>query len=111
MEKITIGKATIEYDIYGIVERASFEPTLNVNIGPDIISQLARINNESQVELQSNADLILGAFFSKLTEIEVADREMFAVKSRVVECVKYTAGAVKKCVLEYTFEEREEILN
>lgn len=112
MEKIIIGRATIEYNLDGIVTSAKFDPMLDVNLGPEILSQLTQIKNGSQDELQSNSDFILGTFFSKMTEIELADRNLFVVKSKVVDCVKYVVNSsVAKCVLEYTFEERKEVLN
>lgn len=99
-----IGIVTMEYDEQGAVTSATFVPTMKVVLDDNLIRQLQSLTASDALALQNNADLVMSAWFAKTNEIELADREEWTIKSRVVECITYPEnGKVKKCAIEYTF--------
>lgn len=110
MEKLTIGKAIINYSPDGKVTTAHFEPAIRVNLVPWLENQLMDLKNSDPEAVQKNADIVLGAWFSKMNEVELRD-DTKVVVSRIIDCEKYPDGTVARCVLEYTFQDRPELLN
>lgn len=104
MEEFKIGTVTLAYDENGKITTAKFVPDMVVNLDPDLLYQLKADN--STEALQSNADLILGAWFQRSNDVELADREQWEVGSTLVDCQKYPNGKVQKCVLDYHFKRR-----
>lgn len=102
-----IGSVTMEYAETGKVIRGEFKPMMVIELDDALFTQLEALpQGEDASILQSNADLILAAWFSKSNEIELADREKWEIVSSVADCSKYPTGKVRKCVIEYTFKKR-----
>lgn len=101
-----IGNVTMSYTEDGklVKDQSFFTPTMKVVVDDNLFNQLIDINTGSQRALKEGADLIFAAFFTKTNDIELADREKYKIKSKVMECVKYSNKKVKRCVIKYTFE-------
>lgn len=111
MEKLVIGKAVIEYDTTGKIKSATFEPDVKIDLALTFGTQLQELDGPTPEALKESADRVLSAWFSKMNEIELADRDHYEIASEIVSCDKYPNGSVEKCVLEYIFRERPELLN
>lgn len=98
MEKI--GVATIEYNGKGAVVRANFQPIKKFEVD---LSQLK--GNEDEKTVRDNAELIMASWFSKVNEIELADRDKFKIESKVLDCRKWPDGTIKKCWIEFYLKE------
>lgn len=108
MKRIEIGTVTTQYNEAGQLLSARFEPTLKIELSSEIKKDLEHNiskSEESEV-IKFNADFVLGAFFAKITEIELADREKQEIVSEVAHCAKYSSGKVKSCVLKYYFQDK-----
>lgn len=111
MEKLVIGKVIIQYDMTGKVTTSSFFPTMKIDLDPALVQLMNSADGLNEQSLKQKADLVLGAWFTKMNEIELSDKYRYVVGSEVVECKKYSGGGIERCVLEYFFKEREEVLN
>lgn len=98
-----IGIVTIEYFENGVVRRAEFAPTLKLSVSSALADQLTNQQPNTAEEAKNNADLVFASWFSKMNEIELADRTLYEVKGNMLECETYADGHPKKCVFEYTF--------
>lgn len=100
-----LGVATIIYDEQGNASLASFNPTLPTNVGTSILKTFKNIGNNDLDVIKQNADLTLAAWFSEVTNIELADRTKYEIVSEVLECEKFPNGNIKMCKISYTFKE------
>lgn len=106
MNNQEIGVVTIDYNEEGVAIHSLFEPTLKIKGGMSLLEQMEALTATQDPEIiKSNADLVFGNWFNKLSEIELADRDTHEVVSELVECDKYPSGNIKKCVLKYIFRE------
>jgi len=110
MKKLTIGRAIINYSPDGKVTTAHFEPAIKVNLVPWLENQLLDLKSNDPEAVQKNADIVLGAWFSKMNEVELRD-DTKQVVSNILACEKYPDGTVASCVLEYIFQDRPELSN
>lgn len=101
--KQEIGIAKIEYDKNGVVTSAEFEPTLKLNNPEALKAELSTIQCGDEPTLKYNADLVLAAWFAKVSDIELADREKYKIESEIVTCAKYPNGLVKSCTMKFFF--------
>jgi len=108
MKKIEIGTVITQYNEAGELLSAKFVPTLTIELSNEIKKDLEQNISKSEESdvIKFNADFVLGTFFAKMTEIELADREKQEIVSEVVYCAKYQSGKVKYCVLKYYFQDR-----
>lgn len=104
-DSTVIGQVAMEYSENGQVINASFTPSIVVKADEFLLGQLKTIPQTDADVLKHNADLVLASWFNKTNEIELADREKWTIVSAVVDCDKYPSGAVKRCILEYTFKQ------
>lgn len=106
MEKLEIGIATLAYNQKGENTAAGFEATMALNFDNKLLQQLGDIkcNNDPQL-LKENADLVLGGFFAKLTEIELRDSYKYEVSGEVIKCTKWADNKIKECQIKYSFRE------
>jgi hypothetical protein len=103
-----IGYAVIEYDLQGRATSARFEPTLQVSYDPNLERQLKAIRHPKDEEtIRTNAQRVLGAWFNKVTEVELADRETHEIVAENIRCEKYDNGAIKKCTLQFILKQKE----
>lgn len=100
-----IGVATMVYSEEGKILQASFIPTSQVDLGNDILNQLAEVKNTDEETIRENANLILGAWFEKQNSIELADRDEYEIVTEPVYSSKYPSGKVKTCIIKFTFKQ------
>jgi hypothetical protein len=107
MKQLHIGTVIISYDEQGKVTTTSFTPSIKINSEKELLDQLSTLkdSNEDQKILQDNANLIFGAWFNKLTNIELEDQTKFQIVSRVENCSRYANNKIRSCTMSYTFEE------
>ena len=99
-----IGIATIEYDRVGSVTKGTFDP--DKDFGNVDIKQLLSIKASKDVDVvKRNAETVLASWFSKINEVELADRDQYEVASEVLDCKKYVDGKVKKCSIQFYLKE------
>lgn len=104
---LEIGTVEIEYSEKGEVKAASFHPVPAILFDSPVTSQLMALNHPAGPhQLKNNSDLILAAWFTKMNEIELADRDRYDINSEIVGCDKHPNGSIKKCTLKYTFKLR-----
>lgn len=96
-----IGTVTIEYNRSGVVTSHKFNPLIKVDNSQELRRELKNVNGENADVLKHNADVIVAAWFSKVNQVELEDREQYSVESEVIACEKYNTGGIKKCVLKY----------
>jgi hypothetical protein len=102
-----IGTVIVNYDQEGnVLEKfTAFVPTMNIPVDKELGKQLIKLKQENnETILKDNSDLILASWFSKMNEIELADRNSFKIESMIVSCDKYSNGKIRKCILDYYFE-------
>lgn len=105
MNKSKIGRAIIKYDRKGNVTEAKFKGSFETSFDDSLKQQL--IKASSRDEIKQNADLTLAGWFSSLNDIELADRNTHEIVSEVVSCDVYLFGkGVKKCIIDYYFQEK-----
>lgn len=103
--KQKIGIVTISYNQKGQVSGAIFDPA-RVDFNDDtFLLNLLSTEGRSQEEIKKSADKILAAWFNKVDNIELEDREKFRITSQIVSCDKWKDDTVKSCVIEYSLEE------
>src|SRR5579864_105088 len=81
MEELQIGTAEIIYGEDGKVLRAFFTPKMQVG---NIASQLLQLEPGKPERIKENAEMVLAAWFSKMNEIELADREHYKIESEIL---------------------------
>jgi hypothetical protein len=99
-ENIEIGKTVIKYNQDGTVRRASFIPQLKIEAPPDL---KLKMKHGSKEEIKDNADMVMAAWFNKVNDIELSDRELYEIKSEIVKCELWEPGKVKTCIIKYSF--------
>lgn len=107
MSIIDIGTATINYNESGKVKTASFIAGA-VNATPELINQLRSLNGaENEEIIKDNAGLLLGSFFSQISNIELADRDQWEIITEIQSCSHYSNGNVKTCAIKFLFKKLE----
>lgn len=101
-----IGSVTLTYDENGIINSASFQPSMVVEADDKLLEQLRAISCPNEEEkIKESAGLVFGAWFNEMDRMETADREKYSIYSEVGECQKYPNGNVQKCVIKFLFKE------
>lgn len=96
-----IGVVSVIYNEDGEVVSASFEPNKKVEFDNTVLTQMVKLKTSSAEEVRTHTDFVLGAWFSKMTNIELADPSLYKIESEVVSCDKFPSGNVQKCVIRY----------
>jgi hypothetical protein len=105
LSPLDLGYVSIEYNPDGTVREASFVPTMVVPVPPAVHNDLMRVGRiDDIVALQGSADIIMASWFSKVNEIELAERTEYTIKSTISKCVRNEDGRVKNIVIGYRFE-------
>jgi uncharacterized protein YdeI (YjbR/CyaY-like superfamily) len=103
---LEIGITTIEYNEDTTVKIAKFTPTMEVSIPDELLQKLKESGEWKDPEkLKENSDFIFASWFSKMNDIELADREVSEIVSEIIVCEKYPNGNIKKCSMKYIFKE------
>jgi hypothetical protein len=109
MKPLTLGIVVIKYDENGnvITDGTHFEPTMKLPLNANVEEELKQIQGCDDTEtLKHNAEMVLSGWWSKMTEIEFADREKYHIHSEAKSCEKYDNGKIKECTMEISFRER-----
>jgi hypothetical protein len=111
MKLLLIGVASVGYNEEGQVEFANFLPEMQIDLDQRSLNNLKKVvNNSTNTEtVKENADKVLAHWFSKINDIELAERPQFQVTSEIVNCEKHANGNVKLCVIRYSFSEFKEL--
>lgn len=105
---IDIGIVTIDYNTEGAITHYRFSPLLELTPDKEVMHQLQFVQPSADIDIvKQSADTILAAWFSKVTTIELADREDYEVRSSIIECDKHDNGLVKRCRIRYRFVKRQ----
>lgn len=103
MDNFEIGIVKIDYNEDGSIASASFVPHKEMKFDERVLQQITA-KPESPERVKEIADFVLGAWFSKMTFIELADPEKYSLQSEIVECLSFPKGTVKSCMLKYVFK-------
>lgn len=102
MKKVQeIGTVNVSYDEIGKPVQAIFTASPYTVTDPEVLSQLLTVKNDSQEEIQKNAELVISSWFSNLDEIQMLDREKFTITSEVVSCGKFGDGKIATCKITF----------
>lgn len=105
MEKIIIGIAELKYNIHGFVVMSSFKPSLNIEHTEKLAEILNKIECTDVSKIKQQADIVFASWFSRITDIEIADRSKYVISSNIITCKKFKNGKTKNCAIEYSFKE------
>jgi hypothetical protein len=106
MEPLEIGTATIRYNEQGKPTTTGFISNMNLLFTPQLTAQLRSLDGKKDTEqLKKDADLLLGAYFNKIDEVWMANRDEYEIASEIVNCEKYDNGNTKTFSIKYIFRE------
>lgn len=103
--KQEIGIATIDYSSDGTATGASFAPSMRVDLDKRALLQLTTIKARDPKIVEDNAGYVFASWFSRMNEIELADRDKFIVVPQTIKCETYPNGKVKHCEIAFNFQE------
>jgi hypothetical protein len=95
-----IGTAELEYDEAGKLEAATFYPKIKVAFD-DIKDQLGNCTNKTIDEVKQSAELLLGAYFTKVNNIELRDIITQPIALEVTKETFYLNGAIHKVEIQF----------
>ncbi len=102
-----VGKVELQFGQTGEIVKAAFTPDEFSPVG--ITEDLIKIKCSDDTEaIKHNADLILAKWINNINNVELADREMFELSSKVAICDKYESGMAKNVVIDYEFSPRHQ---
>lgn len=102
----TIGKVYLNYTEDGNLLSAAFSPKISVS-AKDLLVQLGNCTNKSTEQIQETAQLLLAAFFNKVSDIELRDMEASEIEAKVVKVERYTATSdIKDIEIEFIYKEK-----
>lgn len=102
--KQMIGNVTLKYREDGSLEGYAFVPTLELRSTEPLESEIPRIACSTDSEaIRKTAETVLAKWFMALTDIELADRDHYAIKAEVTKCDKWANNMVKECDLAFSF--------
>lgn len=108
-EKFEIGVVTINYGLTGDPTFATFTPTAKVRAGKELLQELGKFEPTRDPEkIKEDAAKIFGEWWAVMNKVELADRNLYQIKSDVGRCVKVQNGTVKSCEVRFTFEPIEQ---
>lgn len=108
MKQQEIGVTTLEYDDAGNLITSYFEPTMKVVVDETLLKAIKEVkNSEDSESIKQHAEVALASWFSKMNEIELADRDEWTISSEVKHCEKWPNNKVKKCVIQFEFKRLE----
>lgn len=106
-QDLQIGIATVQYDEQGKVTHARFKPTLEITVSPLLKDMLKDITATTDKETTlHNAEAAFASWFSKMTEIELADRDEYEIAVSNTTCHKHSNGIVSACYISFVFRKK-----
>lgn len=104
MQSTMIGLVEVHFTEDGKITNSEFAPMLKIKADEILIEKFSKIRvTPDELDVRLVGELMLGKFFSKITEIELSDREKYTITSETLACDKYADGKVKRCVIGYSF--------
>jgi hypothetical protein len=104
MQDTEIGTVTTSYNQEGEAITIEFKSSMYIKSNENLLKQLRTVKSADDIQvLQTNSDLAVASWFSKITEIELTDPSEGQITSEIVSCDKYPNGKIQTCVLKYTF--------
>jgi len=98
--KHKIGTVTLNFDEAGKLLERDFESAMQVNIPREVLNNIN--SNSVNSIVKESADMALGAFFSKMTELEFEGPRK--IISEPAGCVRYAGNQIKTCSFDYFYE-------
>lgn len=106
MKPFDLGIATISYDSDGKAMQADFLPTGKIHLDPKLLATIAfSKKHDQEKDVKDHASLVLGAWFAKSNEVELADRDRYQIDTEVIKCEKYANGNIKMCAIKFIFKD------
>lgn len=102
--KKNIGRVTLQYNEDGTIKYAQYNPLINVPFGKDLLNQLEKIEGKDAQKVEDQAKLVFGAWFDRVSNIELSDRTIHPINSEMELCNKYPNGNPKLCIILFTIE-------
>lgn len=104
-DSLEIGRVKLSYKLKGTVESASFTPSIKVELDSKLIKEISTIQSSTDVErIRNSSEMVFAAWFTRLNNIELADRNLYRIISKVDKCEKYPDGSVRECEIIFSFE-------
>jgi hypothetical protein len=101
-----IGIATITYDNTGMAMSATFEHSLKISSSDSVINSLKTIKQRDVPTMTENAETVMAEWFTKMNEVELADRDQYKISGEVVECEMNGKGMPKRIRISFSFSNR-----
>ena len=104
--KKVIGDVILYYNkSSNVPSGVEFQP-MTMKLTNEELQELQVIDNDTDEEtIKLMSDNVLSSWFSKLTDIELADRDKFQIKSEIITCNKEHENLITKCVIRYSLDE------
>lgn len=103
--KVTeIGTAILDYDELGNVMATEFIPSKDINIvaPPNLGLRLFGMDRaEDENMMRTQAERVMAAWFSKATEVELADRDQYRIEAVVTKCERYEFGGIFRSAIKF----------
>lgn len=96
-----IGVASIEFDEFGKISNIKFESKIGLEIKDFSTEQLSEILCSDKERVKTGAEVLLASWFSKVTEIELADQNEVIIDSEISNIKYHEDGAVKSVEIIY----------
>lgn len=94
-----IGKSVLYYDENGKLETVEFVPSMSVKLTNEELARFAKIDGNSESEIENAANAALATWFQKTNEIELADRSEWKIVTTVQRCIRGTDNVIRRCEL------------
>lgn len=107
MESLEIGIATIEYNEEGIAVSSKFESTATTQADTSLLNQLSQLPGSDKREtVANNAKMVLGSWWNKMNEVEMADREDYGIYYKTFNCQRHENQMIKSISIKFTYKKR-----
>lgn len=104
--EIEIGTVDLYYDEKGSFVSATFKAEPLDTDKDALLDRLKFTDGTSEDAIQSQAQVILAAWFSRMNHIELADREKYQIVTEVVECSRRSNDwTIQRCTLRFILKE------
>lgn len=104
MNREKIGEVVITYTPEGVAETAAFLPTIKIDSAA-IAKQLLEVKIGGSAAIQSNSDMVMATWFSRINDIELMDHSDQRLNSEIIDCLKRENGMVYYCRIAYYIED------
>lgn len=102
MNKTIIGTAKLKYDSDGDLQIGIFNPRIDVT-KEQVKTELGKCTNKTIEEVKQCAELLLGSFFNKISEIELRDVEKTTIATDVISSQSYENGLIKEVEIQFVY--------